>query len=109
LAPSIALTAGRTGTWEEDEDSKLKEAVQTHGDKDWVTISLLVPGRTKNSVAIDGRNSWTLIVEHSGEKNTALSRRRLLWGRILAPNLWPEIPLSGTLPSIALAALKRWL
>jgi hypothetical protein len=38
---------GRTGKWTEDEDSKLKDAVQTHGDKDWVTISALVPSRTK--------------------------------------------------------------
>jgi myb proto-oncogene protein len=47
LKPSIALTAGRTGQWTEDEDSKLEDAVQTHGGKDWVAISLLVPGRTK--------------------------------------------------------------
>jgi hypothetical protein len=47
LDPSIALTAGRTGTWEEDEDIKLKDAVQNKGDKDWAAISALVPGRTK--------------------------------------------------------------
>ncbi len=48
LDPSIALTAGRTGKWEEDEDNKLKYAIQTHGRKDWAAISALVPGRTKN-------------------------------------------------------------
>jgi hypothetical protein len=47
LNPSITLTAGRKGKWEEDEDSKLKDAVQTHGNKDWAAISALVPGRTK--------------------------------------------------------------
>jgi hypothetical protein len=47
LDPSIALTAGRTGAWEEDEDIKLKDAVQTQGDKDWAAISALVPGRTR--------------------------------------------------------------
>jgi hypothetical protein len=31
----------------EDEESKLKGAVGTHGDKDWVAISALVPGRTR--------------------------------------------------------------
>jgi hypothetical protein len=47
--PSIALTAGRTGKWEEDEDKKLKDAIQMQGvDKDWAVISAMVPGRTKN-------------------------------------------------------------
>jgi hypothetical protein len=47
LGPSIDRTPGRTGQWAEDEDSKLKDAVQTHGDKDWAAISALVPSRTK--------------------------------------------------------------
>jgi hypothetical protein len=29
------MTAGRAGIWGEDEDLKLKNAVQMHGDKDW--------------------------------------------------------------------------
>jgi myb proto-oncogene protein len=45
--PSNALTAGRKGEWTSVEDSKLKDAVQTHGDKDWVAVSVRVPGRTK--------------------------------------------------------------
>jgi hypothetical protein len=52
--PSIALTAGRKGKWEEAEDSKLKDAVQTHGDKDWIALSALVPGRTR----IQCYNRW---------------------------------------------------
>jgi myb proto-oncogene protein len=47
LDPSIALTAGSTGTWTEDEDLQLKDSVQTHGGKDWGAIAVLVPGRTK--------------------------------------------------------------
>jgi hypothetical protein len=46
LDPSIALTAGSTGTWAEDEDLKLKAAVQTHGGKNWNKVAALVPGRT---------------------------------------------------------------
>jgi myb proto-oncogene protein len=46
LDPSIALKAGSTGTWAEDEDLKLKNSVQIHGDKDWVAIAEMVPGRT---------------------------------------------------------------
>jgi hypothetical protein len=37
-----------TGLWVEDEDIKLKDAVQMHGDNDWVAIAALVPGRTNN-------------------------------------------------------------
>jgi hypothetical protein len=46
LDPSFALTAGRTGVWTEDEDLKLKAAVQTLGGKNWNKIAALVPGRT---------------------------------------------------------------
>jgi hypothetical protein len=48
LYSSTALTAGRTGKWTADEDEKLKDAVQTHGGKDWIAITALVPGRTRN-------------------------------------------------------------
>jgi hypothetical protein len=47
LTPSIALAPGCSGKWAEDEDRKLKDAVQTHGDRDWVAVAALVPGRTK--------------------------------------------------------------
>jgi hypothetical protein len=47
LDPSIGTTSGRKGNWSAVEDSQLKHAVQTRGDKEWVAISLLVPGRTK--------------------------------------------------------------
>jgi hypothetical protein len=47
LNPSIALTAGSTGRWVEDEDIKLKAAVQTHGGRGWDEIATMVPGRTK--------------------------------------------------------------
>jgi hypothetical protein len=48
LDANIAPTAGRKDKWEEDEDSKLKVAIQMHGDKDWVAVSALVPGQMKN-------------------------------------------------------------
>jgi hypothetical protein len=35
LDPRIALTAGSMGIWTEDEDLKLKAALQTHGSKNW--------------------------------------------------------------------------
>jgi hypothetical protein len=48
LNPSIALTAGCTGKWTEDEDSKLKDSVQMHGGKGWGAIAMLVPGRAES-------------------------------------------------------------
>jgi hypothetical protein len=48
LDPRIGRTPpGNTGRWTEDEDIKLKDSVKRHGDKDWVTVAALVPGRTK--------------------------------------------------------------
>jgi hypothetical protein len=58
LDPNIASTAGRTGKWGEDEDVKLKGAIQTHGDKDWDAITALVPGRTKHQC----HNRWYTIL-----------------------------------------------
>jgi uncharacterized protein (DUF2237 family) len=52
--PSMDRTNRSTGKWSEDEDSKLKDAVQTHGDKNWITIAALVPGRTR----IQCRTKW---------------------------------------------------
>jgi hypothetical protein len=54
LNPSIDRANGLTGKRAEDEDSKLKDAVQTHGDNDWVVAAALGPGRTESSVGADG-------------------------------------------------------
>jgi hypothetical protein len=54
LDPSIDRSNGRKGTWSADEDSKLKDAVETHGGKDWALIAALVPGRPKSQC----RNRW---------------------------------------------------
>jgi myb proto-oncogene protein len=49
LDPSIdRAPPGCTGKWTPDEDNKLKDAVRTHGGKDWDAISALVPDRTKS-------------------------------------------------------------
>jgi hypothetical protein len=52
--PNIDRASGRAGKWAEDEDKKLKDAVQTHDGKDWIAISVLVPGRTKKQC----RDRW---------------------------------------------------
>jgi myb proto-oncogene protein len=57
LDPSIDRANGRTGKWTAAEDSKLKDAVLTHGGKDWIAIAVLVPGRTK----IQCNNRWKVV------------------------------------------------
>jgi hypothetical protein len=52
----------RTGKWAEDEDSELREAVQTHGGKNWVEIVALVPGRTKKQCLNRWHNSLVCTV-----------------------------------------------
>jgi myb proto-oncogene protein len=47
LDPNIDRASGRKGRWTAEEDSKLKDAVQTHGGKNWIAIAVLVPGRTQ--------------------------------------------------------------
>jgi hypothetical protein len=59
---------GRSGTWTAGEDSKLKDAVQTHGDKDWVAIAALV---RKNIVVRDGIVSWISRVSAGQQAKTA--------------------------------------
>jgi hypothetical protein len=97
LDPSITLMAGRTGTWEEDEDSKLKDAVQSHGDKEWVAVAALIPGRTNTQCchrwknALDpsigrasGREGQWTEDEYSKLKNAVQTLGGKDWGVIAA-------------------------
>jgi hypothetical protein len=60
LDPSIDRRNGRNGKWAEDEDINLKNAVQTHGRKDWAAIASLVPGKTKFQCS----NRYSTIKKH---------------------------------------------
>jgi hypothetical protein len=44
---NIDPATARTGHWTADEDKKLKDAVPTHGDKNWEEIAGIIPGRTR--------------------------------------------------------------
>jgi hypothetical protein len=61
LDPSIDRATGHTGQWKEDKVIKLEDAVQSHGDKDWVAIDKLVPGRTKEQC----RDRWRYALDSS--------------------------------------------
>jgi hypothetical protein len=58
---STDRTTVRKGKWEEDEDIKLKAAVQTHGGRNWSAIAALVPGRTR----IQCHNRWHDVLDPS--------------------------------------------
>jgi hypothetical protein len=47
LDTNIERGSGRKGKWTAVEDIKLKDAVETHGGKNWGAIATLVPGHTK--------------------------------------------------------------
>jgi hypothetical protein len=59
LDPSIDRMNGRTGSWTEDEDIKLKNAVHEHGSKDWAAIAALLPGR----IMIQCYHRWHRILD----------------------------------------------
>jgi hypothetical protein len=61
LVSNIDPANGRKGGWTEDEDSKLKDAVQTHGGKNWIAIAALVPGRTQKQCC----RRWHDVLSHS--------------------------------------------
>jgi regulation of enolase protein 1 (concanavalin A-like superfamily) len=61
-------TYGRTGKWTADEDSKLKNALRTHGGKDWATIALLVPGRTQKQCHTRWRDALDLKIDQTNER-----------------------------------------
>jgi hypothetical protein len=48
LDPKIVAASGRKGSWTEEEDSKLKGAVHTQGNPNWVAVAVMVPGRSRN-------------------------------------------------------------
>jgi hypothetical protein len=68
-------TTARKGKWTKEEDVKLKDAVQKHNGKDWVAISKLVPGRTKQQC----QNRWHDVSISNSKKNAEKSGRNGKW------------------------------
>jgi hypothetical protein len=65
LVSNIDPKAGRVRRWGEDEDVKLKKAVQTHGGKNWDAVASLVEARTK----IQCRNRWHDVLNPSIDRS----------------------------------------
>jgi hypothetical protein len=74
LDPKTGQASGRKGRWTEVEDSKLKDAVQTHGGKDWGAISALFRVERKHSVAADGMITW--IRTATGRVDVRVNRKK---------------------------------
>jgi hypothetical protein len=71
LVSNIDPTTARKGSWTEDEDIKLKNAVQLHNCKSWDEIATFVPGRRKNQCL----NRWNTIYPRSrSNEPTALQQ-----------------------------------
>jgi hypothetical protein len=98
LDPSIDRTSGRTGKWTVVEDSNLKDGVQTHGDKDWVAISALVPGRTRSQC----RHRWLDALDCSMDR---ASGRTGKWASVEDVKLKDAVQLHGGKDWVAIAAL----
>jgi hypothetical protein len=71
FASSIDGTARRTGKWTSVKDSKLKDAVKTHGGKDWTAIAALVPGRAGNQC----EHRWKGVLDPIGRANRRTGNR----------------------------------
>jgi hypothetical protein len=97
LDPKIDRANGRKGKWAEGEDSKLKDAVVTHGGEDWATIAALVPGRTQKQCCnrwnsaldpkidrVNGRKGSWLEGEDSKLKDAVQMHGGEDWGAIAA-------------------------
>jgi hypothetical protein len=98
LNPSIALTAGREGKWTADEDNKLKDAVQTHGGKNWDAIAALVPGRMSSQCC----NRWHDALNPNIDPTTARAGK---WTAVEDSKLKDAIQTHGGKNWDAIAAL----
>jgi hypothetical protein len=98
LDPSIDRASGRKGEWSEDEDSKLKDAVQTHGDKDWGEISMLVPGRTRKQCC----NRWNDVLDPS---SGGANGRKGKWSAVEDSKLKHAVQTQGDKDWVAISLL----
>jgi hypothetical protein len=71
LSRENAIAAGRkTGIWEEDENIKLKNVMQTHSGEDWDAIAAMIPGRSKHQCRQrwkDSNPSTAMLARHKGK------------------------------------------
>jgi hypothetical protein len=59
-------TTVRVSKWTKEEDGKLQDAVEKRKGEDWVSISELVPDRTKQQC----RNRWQFVLDSKSDETT---------------------------------------
>jgi hypothetical protein len=64
LDANVDPANGRKGRWTTDEDKKLMDTVQTHGDNDWDDFAAQVPGWNEKAVPAQMASSDRHYYEH---------------------------------------------
>jgi myb proto-oncogene protein len=95
----VKVNGQKTKTEVPDEDSKLKDAVQMHGGKNWPAIATLVPGRTNEQC----RNRWRAVLDHSIDQATEL--KGVCWTAVEDRKLKDAVQIHGGKNWPAIAAL----
>jgi hypothetical protein len=71
LEPSVDGATGRMETWTTDDDIKLKNGVEKHGDENWDAITKMLPARTK----IQCWSRWHVAVDPRIDRTTPRTGR----------------------------------
>jgi hypothetical protein len=98
LKPSIDRANGRTGKWTAVEDIKLKDAVKTHGSKNWGAISALIPGRKEKQCS----SRWHMTLKPSNDRASA---RKCSWTTVEDSKLKDAVKMHGYKDWVAITAL----
>jgi hypothetical protein len=84
LDPSIDKSNRRMGRWTKDEDSKLKDAVKTHGGKNWDAIAELILGRGENQCC----KRWHRVLDPNINQASYMGSRRRQQASGCGTNAW---------------------
>jgi myb proto-oncogene protein len=84
LDTDIDPATARAGRWSADEFKKLKDAVLTHGCKDWAAVAKLVPGRTRKQCS----SRWYYVLDPSIDRAKGLRDKCAEPVSVTQPNAW---------------------
>jgi hypothetical protein len=68
LDPSVERATGRTDVWAIEDDNKLRDAVERHGEENWKPIAALLPGRTKTQCCSRWQNAVDPRIDHTAPR-----------------------------------------
>jgi hypothetical protein len=85
---TLIIVGGRKVKWTAVEDSKLKDAVQTHDGQIWDAIAALMPGRTR----IQCRNRWKYALDPNTDR---ANERTVKWTAVEDSDLKDSVQTHG--------------